>query len=1052
MLYTEKDLETCFGKAWVSNGTLELREHGVVPNVQHGGKLITAMIDTGRLRIRVYVKVRPARGGGVRVDGECSCPARRNCCHVSAVLLKALRDEQTLPDRGSESVMGRDRPEPGSSPRPQRPPGMRQRLVYVLSCEQDSSTSVRADARYVKTTAGGNCGDDRRYEPAWALRGTPPRFLLRADLEILTELRRVAGTLPVSLQGARGERMLRAMLATGRCHLNSVGGRALALAEPQPVKPCWQFDRHGGQRLSWDKQPVVLLAMPWYLDERRARCVPLQTDMPADLVGTLMAMAPVPPEQVSRVTNELRRRYPGVAWPALHDVVIEDYPVTRPRPCLQLCDRGGPVAMLSFEYHGIRVGRHSPAAVFVDATLKRLPRDEQAERGALEQLVAYGLSVQDKVHQECDPLPWLDLQFRDFNALAAQGWRCSVAVDFPYRLARAEHWYGELETLEGDRCSVTFGVRLDGRRVNLLPLLAQWLRSQPQDRRERDPVEARGLPLRLPDGRFLLLGRDRARQILDTFYELYDERLDERQRLRLGRFQLLRLAELSADAGDDEPLRWLGHEQLQRLAGELRNIETIPRVDAPAGLRTELRPYQQQGLDWLQFLREHRLAGILADDMGLGKTVQALAHLLCEKEQGRLTGPSLVVVPTSLLDGWRGATQRFAPDLAVRVLHGPQRHALYDELSRLDLVITSYPLLLRDRERLLAQEYYLLILDEAQIVKNPRAKASAIVRECKARHRLCLTGTPLENHLGELWALFDLLLPGLLGNERQFRLYCRKPIENDGDEGSAERLRRRIRPFLLRRTKQAVAPELPSKTEILHTLELTETQRELYENIRRDMHRRVRAEVDDKGVARSGMVILSALLKLRQVCCDPRLLGVAAEGRARTSVKLAWLLDVLPEMIAEGRRVLLFSQFTSMLALIEQAVQGLGIEYVKLTGDVRDRSTPIGLFQSGAVRLFLVSLKAGGVGLNLTAADTVIHYDPWWNPAAERQATDRAHRIGQENPVFVYRLISTGTVEERIQALQARKQALADGLYDRGGGANPQWTEDDVEELFRPLS
>lgn len=399
-----------------------------------------------------------------------------------------------------------------------------------------------------------------------------------------------------------------------------------------------------------------------------------------------------------------------------------------------------------------------------------------------------------------------------------------------------------------------------------------------------------------------------------------------------------------------------------------------------------------------------------------------------------------------------GATQRFAPDLAVRVLHGPQRHALYDELSRLDLVITSYPLLLRDRERLLAQEYYLLILDEAQIVKNPRAKASAIVRECKARHRLCLTGTPLENHLGELWALFDLLLPGLLGNERQFRLYCRKPIENDGDEGSAERLRRRIRPFLLRRTKQAVAPELPSKTEILHTLELTETQRELYENIRRDMHRRVRAEVDDKGVARSGMVILSALLKLRQVCCDPRLLGVAAEGRARTSVKLAWLLDVLPEMIAEGRRVLLFSQFTSMLALIEQAVQGLGIEYVKLTGDVRDRSTPIGLFQSGAVRLFLVSLKAGGVGLNLTAADTVIHYDPWWNPAAERQATDRAHRIGQENPVFVYRLISTGTVEERIQALQARKQALADGLYDRGGGANPQWTEDDVEELFRPLS
>ncbi|MBL3591216.1 MAG: DEAD/DEAH box helicase [gamma proteobacterium endosymbiont of Lamellibrachia anaximandri] len=375
-------------------------------------------------------------------------------------------------------------------------------------------------------------------------------------------------------------------------------------------------------------------------------------------------------------------------------------------------------------------------------------------------------------------------------------------------------------------------------------------------------------------------------------------------------------------------------------------------------------------------------------------------------------------------------------------------------MGKQDLLITTYPLLLRDQDRLLVQEYHLLILDEAQAIKNPKAKVGAIARQLNARHRICLTGTPMENHLGELWSLFDFLLPGLLGEEHQFRRCCRKPIEKWGDEYQADRLRRRIRPFLLRRTKQAVAPELPPKTEILRTVELGETQRELYEDIRQNMYQRVRKEVAEKGLSRCGILILTALLKLRQVCCDPRLISPEERGRieAGHSAKLELLMDLLPEMIEEGRRILLFSQFTSMLGLIEQALQAAGIDYVLLTGNTRDRTTPIDRFQAGKVSLFLISLKAGGVGLNLTAADTVIHYDPWWNPAVERQATDRAHRIGQENPVFVYKLISEGTVEERIQIMQERKQALADGLYDSTGAADPQWTENDLEELFGPLA
>ena len=1053
MIYTLQDLESGFDEDWVSKGSLVLNEHAVEPNVQRGGELLTAMIDTGRQRIRVYVKVRVDANGELRIEGDCSCPAQRNCRHVSAVLLKALLDGD------SDSLEELERLEARVIPPQDYPPEVRQRLIYVLELDPDDTTTVRLATRCVRATDGGTYADDRRYEPAWAQRGTPPRFLLQVDREILVELCRPKEP-SLALRGAFGERLLRAILATGRCHLGSVHGPALGLASPQAATPVWVVDSNGSQRLSWGWQPVFFLESLWHLDDAAARCVPLQTDLPDALIGELMILGSVAPDQVSRITSELQQGYPEIVLPALQRIEIKDHPAVRPRPCLHLCDRDGPAAELSFEYHGIRVGAGSPVEVFKDGVLIRLSRDELVEQSTVEQLVALGLSKQvdpnselthDRLMFADDPLPWLVLQQRDFAALETQGWCCSVASDFSYRLARPEHWYGELETLQSENYGLSLGVRLDGCKVNLLPVLVAWLSKQPPDLTTRDRIDERGLPLPLPDGRYLLLSRNRLDRILDALFELYDERLDELQRLRLNRFQLARLTELERDSGDDEPLHWLGDEQLRALAHRLRAIETIPAVAVPQGLRTVLRPYQQQGLDWLQFLREHRLAGILADDMGLGKTVQALAHLLREKEQGRLILPSLVIAPTSLMDNWRRAAQRFAPDLRVSVLHGPRRHALFDDLARQDLVITTYPLLLRDHERLLAKEYYLLILDEAQVVKNPRAKASGIIRECNARHRLCLTGTPLENHLGELWSLFDFLLPGLLGNERQFRLRCRKPIEDWGDERLAERLRRRIRPFLLRRTKQEVTPELPAKTEILHRVELTTEQRALYEDIRLAMYRRVRAEVDDKGIGRCGITILSALLKLRQVCCDPRLLSPAEREHATASAKLEWLRDLLPEMIEEGRRVLLFSQFTSMLALIESAVRELDIDFVKLTGDTRDRATPVGCFQSGAVSLFLVSLKAGGVGLNLTAADTVIHYDPWWNPAAERQATDRAHRIGQENPVFVYKLISAGTVEERIQTLQERKQALADGLYDSGGGANPQWTEEDVEELFRPL-
>ena len=518
-------------------------------------------------------------------------------------------------------------------------------------------------------------------------------------------------------------------------------------------------------------------------------------------------------------------------------------------------------------------------------------------------------------------------------------------------------------------------------------------------------------------------------------------------KLRLPRLDALRLADLE----DSIALKWQGGEALRDLGRKLSGFTAIAPVTAPTNFGAHLRPYQEQGLAWLQFLREYGLGGILADDMGLGKTVQALAHILIEKSAGRLTHPVLVVAPTSVVPNWKAEAARFAPQLRVHVSHGLKRKESFGEMAASDLVLTTYALLPRDEETLLAQEFHLVILDEAQQIKNAQTRAARVVGKLRANHRLCLTGTPLENHLGELWSLFHFLMPGLLGDATAFRRAYRTPIEKHADVVRRENLVRRIRPFILRRTKDQVAPELPPKSEILRPVELAGPQRELYETVRASVHERVRAEIAARGIAQSHIVVLDALLKLRQICCDPRLLKVDAARHVKESAKLQLLTEMLQELLPEGRRVLIFSQFTSMLELIEPELAKLGIAHVKLTGQTRDRERPVKAFQSGEVPLFLISLKAGGTGLNLTAADTVIHYDPWWNPAVENQASGRAHRIGQDKPVFVYKLIVSGSVEEKIAALQASKAALARDVLDDGAGASLPLTSDDIQALFEPM-
>lgn len=651
------------------------------------------------------------------------------------------------------------------------------------------------------------------------------------------------------------------------------------------------------------------------------------------------------------------------------------------------------------------------------------------------------------------------LYLNDFNQFKDAGWSVSIDDNFPFRLVEVQgEWYANLDkavTTTTDWFDLELGLMIDGQRVNILPMLVRMLKNQSGKNEVKAVLEGDDnghVYVPLDNGQLLPVPADKIRFIAMTLIELHDaDALTDEGKLRLSAWQSTQLVEIEA-AMKAAQMRWFGDEKVRELGAKLKDFTQLEIVEPPETLHCELRSYQQQGISWLQFLRSNNLNGILADDMGLGKTVQTLAHVLIEKESGRMDAPILVVAPTSLMTNWRLEAEKYAPSLKVLILHGTARKELFDQIETSDLVLTTYPLLSRDKEYFIKHQFHMLVLDEAQVIKNPNTMAHRIVQQINARHRLCLTGTPMENHLGELWSLFYFLMPGFLGDQKKFNSIYRNPIEKLGDEERRHNLARRVKPFMLRRTKTQVVSELPPKTEIVQNIELLPEQRVLYESIRLTMHERVQQEIREKGLNRSHIVILDALLKLRQVCCDPRLLKIEAARNVLESAKMQFLMDMLPGLINENRQILLFSQFTSMLALIEEELVKNNIGFVKLTGQTKDRATPIEEFQSGKAPVFLISLKAGGTGLNLTAADTVIHFDPWWNPAVENQATDRAYRIGQNKPVFVYKLMTVGTVEEKIMAMQQRKSTLLSGVF----GTDNQQTDtlfsaNDLEALFEPL-
>ena len=774
------------------------------------------------------------------------------------------------------------------------------------------------------------------------------------------------------------------------------GEQAMPLSEPVLVVPGLVF--WDGRYGRFDDAG----AFPWVPTLRRAGGIAVPAAKADELLGELLQMPRLP-----RLELPGELRYTEETAPPRPRVVVT--PAKNPY--------GPPVlrAELSFEYGDVILpARPATRGVFRADGRRFLVRDAAAERAAERELARLGArpgwsAAGQRLELKPSQLPAV------VRELVAAGWRVEADGSL-YRkpgsialtVRSGQDWFD----LEG-------AADFDGTEVSFPRLLAALARGD-------------GTVL-LDDGSLGLLPDDWLRK-----YGLL---------ARMGtadgdgvRFSKAQVGVLDALLSARPEVTF--DRQFARARGELRKFQGVTPIDPPKAFRGELRGYQREGLGWLRFLRKFGFGGCLADDMGLGKTVQVLALLA-----GKRNGPALVVSPRSLVFNWKQEAARFAPKLRVLDYTGPGRDRTGAGFVDADLVLTTYGTLRNDAEAFAAFRFDTCVLDESQAAKNAATETAKAVRVVQADHRLALSGTPVENHLGELWALFDFLNPGMLGRAMASGGGNGHGTVRNPDPETRELLATALRPFILRRTKDQVAKDLPAKTEQTVYCDLEPAQRRLYDELRAHYRRSLLNRVDEVGLGRSKIQVLEALLRLRQASCHPGLID--KRRTPEPSAKLDVLLPHLRELSETGRKALVFSQFTSLLGIVRSRLDADGVGYEYLDGRTRDRAERVERFQTDPdCKLFLVSLKAGGVGLNLTAAEYVFLLDPWWNPAVEAQAVDRVHRIGQTKPVFAYRLIARDTVEEKVLALQQSKRELADAILGGNGRLMTDLRREDLEQLL----
>jgi superfamily II DNA or RNA helicase len=941
-------------------------------------------------------------------------------------------------------------------------------LLWIIKQEGSQHLAELFKTRRAKDGSWSNkrtkVNDINRYNESYNYYSRPS-FITDLDLEIARLFKASAGRLVSSsyyLTGSLGDFIVRKLLLMNRLFIERRNPEMLiqqqgelipvTMQSPITVSFSWQENDQQQWAMVGDLAPeLAVLSMipthPPYLirnDDDTDACylIPLITPFPTEILDKLLK--PI------WLTQKTVYNY----WSPLYDVIRALPPL--PSSAMSSLEVHQPIAVLTLKTLGLRnvtqlvpplvaalsiryddvdlkpVVQTEPEIVKIESEsrtrlIQRDLRFEEACSFALLDigLILFPISI-DVVNADyfmpsylqpvnINARNWLPYM-RHFNALQEKGWLIQIEDSNLTNIDISDGVQVNLIDNENDY-ALGATVSTSAGEMPILPLLLDYLA------RGQDLPKKGDIYLEKPDGGFVRVSVSLLSLIMQAITDLYDRPFNHDGQLRLNQFDVMGLNSdaITVDGKNAQAVR--------KMVSQLASITGIDPIEPPTALQATLRDYQQQGLNWLHFLTKHNLGGVLADDMGLGKTLQVIAHLLKQQELGLLTKPALVVAPTSVVGNWMSELAKFAPSLSALRFDGSARAELKAQIETSNVVLTSYALIQRDGDFWQEIPLHSVIVDEAQYVKNPKAKTAQVIRTLKTEHCLCLTGTPLENHLGELWSLFDFVMPGFLANETQFKKRYRTPIEQRGDQACQNRLAQRVSPFMLRRTKAEVVTELPSKTEIIQRVTMEKAQWQLYSSVRLSMEKRVRELMAEKGLKRSHIEILDALLKLRQVCCDPSLVKIPAAEKVKHSAKLEVLVEMVQELTEEGRKILVFSQFATMLGIIEKRLNSEGIITTKLTGQTRNRQEAIDAFVDGDAQVFLISLKAGGVGLNLTAADTVIHYDPWWNPAAESQATDRAYRIGQDKPVFVYKLIVENTVEEKILVMQDKKRALADSVF-----------------------
>jgi SNF2-related domain len=880
----------------------------------------------------VSLAVRHTSNRRVTIFSSCTCPVERSCKHAAAVLFAAIdarqdRDLDVQPVRRDPEV---ERWLRALAPRTENSAPPRQLITYRLHV--NTRRELQVEPAVAERLSDGSLHASRLLPIEQLARST----LQMANADDVVIGRLLADATSVNDRSVRGglrTEALGVLLRTGRAYWHT-SWMPLCLGECREGTIAWTLDDDGTQ------SPQVLQAghaltfflthEPWYVDPASGETGPLELGIDSSAAVTILRAPPLRDADAAEAAAQLRRYDIALPRTTIDVRVCDDPPVValRLKRAAELhgswrrygdrADRAPAVAQLAFRYgtHELLPGitpqeiRESAAGELIVRRRDRAAEDAALQRLAQAGLLRFGGWIAAEIGADAgtfafpdtaQPQSWAEFLLAGVPALRDEGWEVTVANDFPVTVVTPDGpWDLDLtERTRGDGFEVDITVDVNGRPVPLVPLIVAALA------RSRTLLDGDGAVVigDLGKGRHLALPVERLRRVIATLVELFDPRRPQ------GRIGLARAVALD-DLDGVLRLRGSGVEQVRTAARALR-VADAPPAPIPAGLRAQLRPYQHDGLTWLQRLREHGLGGVLADSMGLGKTLQTLAHVLAEKEAGRLDRPALIVAPTSVLPNWRAEAERFAPSLRVLVLHGARRADRHHEIEAADVVVTSYALLTRDADVLVGRSWHLAVLDEAQNIKNPAAKVAQTAYQLQARQRIALTGTPIENHLGELWSLFAYVDSAILGERAAFNRAFRTPIEKNDDASRRAALRARVAPFILRRTKERVARELPPKTEMVRTVELGSAQRDLYETIRAAMHERVRAAIAKHGLAKSQIVLLDALLKLRQVCCDPRLVKTQRAQTPAAGAKLAALIEMLEEQLDDGRRVLVFSQFTA---------------------------------------------------------------------------------------------------------------------------------------------